>query len=130
MCPGIKFKDQPDFTGLHLLLTSINIRSHFSDILNLPNDLSSLCLRCLRRHCNSGPRSTCGSLGIYPLTNNSASILSEFVYYIDIADVMLEEHTNTQSTYGAPLIIYPAGMSRRNFVKEWGIPGLTDRKMF
>ena len=46
MCPGIKFKDQPDFTGLHLLLTSVNILSHFSDILNVPNDLSSLCLRC------------------------------------------------------------------------------------
>ena len=49
MCPGIKFKDQPDFTGLHLLLTSVNIRSHFSDILNLSNDLSSLCLRCFCR---------------------------------------------------------------------------------
>ena len=43
------FKDQPDFTGLHLLLTSVNIRSHFSDILNLPYDFSSLCLRCFCR---------------------------------------------------------------------------------
>ena len=49
MCPGIRFKDQPDFTGLHLLLTSVNIRSYFSEILNLPNDLSSLCLRCFCR---------------------------------------------------------------------------------
>ena len=49
MCPGIKFKDQPDFTRLHLLLTSVNILSHFSDILNLPNDLSSLCLCCFCR---------------------------------------------------------------------------------
>ena len=49
MCPGIKFKDQPDLTRLHLLLTSVNIRLHFSDILNLPNDLSSLCLPCFFR---------------------------------------------------------------------------------
>ena len=49
MCPGIEFKDQPDFTGLHSLLTSVNIWSHFSDILNLPKNLSSLCLRCFCR---------------------------------------------------------------------------------